>query len=113
MHEMALMEGMIQIIEEEALRQGFSKVLGVVLEIGALSGVEPQALRFAFEVVTEGTPAAGAALDIEAVPGSGLCLACGGTSVMDTRLAACAHCGDVPLQVLAGTEMRVKALDVD
>ena len=47
---MSLMEGMLQIIEENARTQGFGRVRNVILEIGKLAGVEVEALRFAFEI---------------------------------------------------------------
>ncbi len=62
MHEMALCEGVIDIIEAEARRQSFSKVMTVWLEIGALSQVEPDAMRFCFDVVAARSVAAAARL---------------------------------------------------
>ena len=44
----------------------------VLIRIGPLSGVVPDALRFAFDVAIEGSPIAGACLDIEEVPGTAL-----------------------------------------
>ena len=44
----------------------------VLIRIGPLSGVVPDALRFAFDVAVEGSPIAGACLDIEEVPGTAL-----------------------------------------
>ena len=71
MHEMALCQSVIDIIEEEAKRHAFSHVRGIWLEIGALSPVDPEALRFGFDVVSRNTLADGAHLEIVGVPGSG------------------------------------------
>ena len=49
MHEMSLCEGILQILEEHAARQGFTQVKTVWLEIGALSGVDREAIRQARE----------------------------------------------------------------
>ena len=67
MHEMSLCESVLRIIESEAPVQGFSRVTRVCLEIGHLAGVEVEAMRFGFDVVTAGSLAAGARLDIERV----------------------------------------------
>ena len=61
MHEMSLAEGVLQIVEDAARSQGFSQVTAVRLEIGRLSSVEPEALRFCFDVVVRGSLAEGAA----------------------------------------------------
>ena len=55
MHEMSLCESILQILEDNAKKQGFAKVKTVWLEIGCLSGVEMEAMRFSFDAVTRGT----------------------------------------------------------
>ena len=57
MHEMSLAEGILQIVEETAAHQGFKRVTEVRLEIGALSGVEIEALSFCLDVVLKGSVA--------------------------------------------------------
>ena len=113
MHELSLMEGMVQGILEEAQRQGFSRVHQVRLEVGRLAGVEIEALRFAFDPVTEGTLLAGARLEILALPGLGQCQACGCEVEVEARFDLCPKCGEGFVVLLSGTELRVKDLDVD
>ena len=71
MHEMSLAEGVLQLVEDTARREAASRVKTVVLEIGQMSSVEPEALRFCFESVTRGSIAQGATLEIVCVPGAG------------------------------------------
>ncbi len=52
MHEMSLCEGVLQVLQTEAVTQHFNKVKTVWLEIGDLSSVEPEAMLFSFSVVT-------------------------------------------------------------
>lgn len=113
MHEMSLAEGIRGIVEDAAREQGFSRVKTVVLEVGALSSVEVEALRFCFEVVMKNTIAEGARLDIETVPGVGWCMPCGKSVPIAALYDACPECGSYQVQATGGTEMRVKALDVD
>jgi len=113
MHELSLMEGVVQGIQEAALSQGFSKVHQVRLEVGRLAGVEVEALRFAFGPVTEGTVAEGAVLEILELPGKGLCQACGLEVLVEARFDLCPVCGEGFVALTSGTEMRVKDLDVD
>jgi hydrogenase nickel incorporation protein HypA/HybF len=109
---MSLMEGVLELIEDSARAEGFQQVKKVVLRIGRLSGVEPEAMKFCFDAIMTGTPAEGAELEIIDVPGAGFCPDCERTVELETRFDPCPHCGRVQLPVTAGTEMRVEALDV-
>ncbi|PYF02696.1 hydrogenase-3 nickel incorporation protein HypA [Rhodopseudomonas faecalis] len=113
MHEMALCESVIEIIEREAQQQNFSKVRAVWLEIGALSHVEPEALRFCFSAVSRNTIAAEARFEIIGVPGEAWCMKCAATVPLAQRYEPCPRCGGHQLQVTAGEELRVKELEVD
>ena len=113
MHEMSLAEGVLQLIEDEAGTRGFTRVTRVCLEIGQLSSVEPEALAFCFDAVTQGSIAAGASLEMQEVAGCGWCLPCGRTVPMTQLYDACPRCGGYQVQVTGGTEMRVKELEVE
>ena len=113
MHELSLLEGMVQGLQAEARREGFARVHQVRLEVGQLSGAEPEALRFAFGPATEGTLAEGAELVILLVPGTGLCRACGAEVEIEARFDPCPACGEGFVDVTGGTELRIKDLDVD
>jgi hydrogenase nickel incorporation protein HypA/HybF len=113
MHEMSLAEGVLQLVEDTARSEGAARVKTVVLEIGRLSSVEPEALRFCFEAVARGSLAEGAALEIIDLPGAGLCLACGATVALEEIYGACPGCGGHQVQATAGTEMRVKEIEIE
>lgn len=113
MHEMSLCEGVLQILEDHSASQGFSRVKTVWLEIGALSGVDPDAMRFGFDAVMKGTLADGAALEIIDLPGLAWCMPCGKAVPVQARYDACPDCGSYQLQVTGGDEMRIKELEVE
>ena len=71
MHELALMESVIEIALEETRKAGATRLSRIALDIGALSAVEPEAMRFCFEAVAAGTAAEGAELTIRDVEGAG------------------------------------------
>ncbi|MDD2919346.1 hydrogenase maturation nickel metallochaperone HypA [Rhodoferax sp.] len=112
MHEMSLAEGVLQLVEDAARKDQFNKVTAVWLEIGLLSGVEPQAMAFCFDAVTRGSVADGARLEIITTPGRGWCMVCARTVPMTEVFGECPSCGGFQLQVTGGTEMRVKELEV-
>ena len=112
MHEMALAEGMLQLVEDGARRNAASGVKAVWLEIGALSQVEVHALRFCFDAVTRGSLAEGARLEIVTQAGLAWCMPCGGQVPITQRGDACPHCGSHQLQVVQGDGMRVTEIEV-
>lgn len=113
MHEMALAEGVLQIIEDSARTQNFRRVRTVWLEIGQLASVEVEAMRFCFDAVVRDSIAHGARLEIIETPGQAWCMECGDTVRVQARYDACPGCGGHQLEVTGGTEMRVKELDVE
>lgn len=112
MHEMALAESVVQIVEAQLAGSGAAKVLSVRVEIGALSHVEPEALAFCFDAVTARGPAARARLEIDRRPGRGHCFDCGTEVAIDVLGAACPLCGGYKIEIVAGQELRVKDMEV-
>jgi hydrogenase nickel incorporation protein HypA/HybF len=113
MHEMSIAEGILGIVEKAARDQGFGKVKEIRLEIGALSGVEIEALKFSLDVVLNNSVAEGALVELETTPGSGWCMICGETVPINALYDACPQCGGYQVQATGGTEMRVKDLLVE
>lgn len=113
MHEMSICDSILGLLQEQAQAQNFSKVERICLEIGPLSGVEVEALKFGFDVVMRGTLAEGARLDIIEPEGTAWCMPCGQTVKIEQRFDACPECGSHQLQVTGGGELRVKELEVN
>lgn len=112
MHEMSLCMSLLDLIAAEAEARGFTRVRKVVLEVGALSHVDPQAMHFGFEVSAQGTVAEGASLTWLSVPGQAWCVDCTQTVALAQRGDACPHCGSHKLMITAGEELRLKELEV-
>ncbi len=113
MHEMSLCEGVMQILEDQAQQQGYTSVKTVWLEVGTLACVEMEALMFAFDVVTKGTLADGAKLEVINIEGQAWCLPCEKTISISARFDACPECGSHQLQICCGDELQVKELEVE
>lgn len=110
MHELSLAQGIVEICEQHARGR---RVLEVTLEIGALSGVVPEALEFCFEAVSKDSLLAGAKLIIERIAATGTCTSCGVAATMTTYFDLCPSCGRAVLELGRGDEMRVKDLEVE
>ena len=83
MDEPGITRNVVAIVGERAQGQ---KVLRVTLEVGRLSGMFPDAIRFCFDVRSKGTPLVGATLQIVDVEGRGHCSACGAEPAMTAPL---------------------------
>lgn len=106
-------EGILQIFEDESKKQGFTKVKQVWLEIGELSGVEIEAMKFGFDAVMRNSLAQDATLHIVPTPGQAWCLQCSKQVAVKQRFDACPDCGSYQLQVTGGDEMKIKELEVE
>ncbi|MEM5582767.1 hydrogenase maturation nickel metallochaperone HypA [Roseibium sp. AS2] len=112
MHEMSLCESILDILKDRAARDSFTRVKRVSVDIGPLSCVEPEALRFGFDVVMKGSLAEGAALEISRPPAEALCLSCFRTVPVKERFDTCPECGSEALQVVSGEELKIRELEV-
>lgn len=113
MHELSLMEGVMEIVQDAQAQHGFRKVARIVLEIGDLAGVEREALEFCWEVVAKDTAAEGAALELIDVPAAAWCGPCAAEMPVQSRIDLCPRCGGVLERILRGLDLQVKTLDVE
>lgn len=112
MHEMSLCKNIREIIQEQAAADGFTKVNRVWLDVGPLSCVEPDALRFGFDVVMRGSVAEGASVEITTPPAEARCLACQTTASIQQRYDPCPTCGAGPMEMIQGDELKISKLEV-
>lgn len=109
MHELALTQRIVEICAERA---NGARVRRVTLEIGTLTCVMPEALRFCFEACTGGTLLAHAELEIVVTPGWAQCRECGREVELSDLLAACG-CGSVTLENRRGGDaLKIRSMEV-
>jgi hydrogenase nickel incorporation protein HypA/HybF len=113
MHEASLARELLRLIEQAAQAHSARKVGAARVELGALSCVSADALTFAFEALRRGTLAESCHLLIERSPLRIACPACGAEGATDAQAPACPECGQIPLEVLSGREMRLVSIDVE
>jgi len=112
MHELSIACSLVKAAIDEAARHGVARVVKVDVVLGALSGVEMEALTFCFPAVARGTALEGARLEVEIEPARGHCGACGADSEVRDFMSPCPSCGAWPIGIEGGREMRLKALEV-
>jgi len=112
MHELSIALSLIDMASEEAERLGV-RVEALHLRLGALSGVVREALLFSFDLAAEGTPIAGARLEIEDVPVVVFCPACNGERPLQSlQNFLCPVCGTPTPDVVHGRELELATMEV-
>lgn len=107
MHELGITQNIVAIVVEHANNQNVKKV---VLEIGQLSAIMPDAIRFCFDICTQGTILEQATLEIKEITPVGECRQCGA----QTKLLIpyiCEACGSRELNIIAGEELKIKEIE--
>jgi hydrogenase nickel incorporation protein HypA/HybF len=110
MHELSIAEAIVDVATRHAAGR---RVVKVEVRVGHLRQVVPDSLDFAFGLLTQGTALDGAELAITHVRAAGRCRDCGAESVMEDFPLCCARCGGLNMDVLAGEELLVDALELE
>jgi hydrogenase nickel incorporation protein HypA/HybF len=110
MHELSIADAVVAIAVEHARGRRVEKV---ELKVGHLRQVVPSALELAFELCAAGTVVEGAELEVEDVPARVACRRCAAESRVDGFPLVCAGCGSFDVDVVAGDELLVDALELE
>lgn len=115
MHELSLVESLLETVGQYREREKFNRINSIRLSFGRLSCIDPKALEFAYDVQSKGTPMAGASLEFDILPAVIHCLGCERDSEIEgTYSALCPCCGGKEVLLMSGTEeLRLLELDVD
>lgn len=108
MHELGIAMEIIDIVTEQA--RG-ARVRRIVLEIGTLTAVLPDAIRFCFDACSADTVVEGAKLETVEMPGRAQCRSCGGQVISERPWGYC-PCGSLDLEWVSGMELTIRELEL-
>jgi hydrogenase nickel incorporation protein HypA/HybF len=111
MHEVGIMSEAVRMALETAKSSGASRVHGLRLRVGAMSGVVPDALRFAFDLVCRDTIAAGATLDIETIAAACWCGTCQAEFECEDYVNECPRCHALSGELRRGRELDLASVE--
>jgi len=111
MHEYSIVQALMGSIESEARARGALAVHGVCLKIGELSGVEPELLRSAYEIVRPGTLCSDAELEIVESAARWICRGCG-RALERGAVLRCPECRE-PGRLESGDEILLESLELE
>ncbi len=112
MHEVSMMQNTLDIAIAQAQQNGAKKIDLLTMNIGELSGVIPEALEFAFDVLIQGTMAQNAQLEIKTIPVVCHCQRCDRNFQPEGYIFTCPQCQQVTTDVLTGTELELASVVV-
>ena len=116
MHELSLINALLDIVDLYDRKEGFARVNSLKLSFGRLSGIDPGALKFAFEIQSQGTKAAGADLEFDIRPVVVYCLRCERQHTLELYQypESCPDCLGGSIVMTNGTEsLQLLEMDVD
>jgi hydrogenase nickel incorporation protein HypA/HybF len=112
MHELSLVQSVLDIVDDYAARHGFRHVKTLRLSCGRFSCIDPRSFQFAFDVQAVGTKAEGATLSFDIRPARLTCLTCDQDMEVEVFTATCPRCQGPEVLLTEGTE-ELKLVDMD
>ena len=113
MHELSIAEAIINSTLDELGKHGGGKVEEVGLRIGALSGVMPDALEFAYEIAVRDTALDGSRISMELVSATGKCSDCGELCSFELTPFMCPACGSFQIDLKGGYELDISYIKIE
>ncbi len=113
MHEVSIMTEAMRVAVESAHAAGAGRITVLRLRVGTMSGVVPDAMRFAWDVVSRDTIAAGARLEIESVPAAGWCATCRAEFACADFFNECPRCHHVSGEMRRGRELDIASVEIN
>ncbi len=113
MHEIGIMEQTLEIAIQNAQAQNANKIEKITMEIGKISGVVPEALKFAFDVVSKNTIAENATFIINNIPIICYCDSCQQNFYPQEWFFECPNCLEFSNNIIQGKEIKLLSVEID
>ncbi|MGO8757273.1 MAG: hydrogenase maturation nickel metallochaperone HypA [Terracidiphilus sp.] len=114
MHELSIAASIVETVTESAAAYPGARIKAVRLRVGVLASVVEDSLQFCWELATEGSPLAGAALVIQKMPVVVHCDGCGADSeIADLQSFRCPCCGEQAADFLGGRELEIESIELE
>jgi len=112
MHEISVCQSILAILEKRLEHNSEKKVKIIHLAIGELSGIELDALRFAFPIVMQHTRFETATLKITVIPALGFCENCNKSVKISSAFRCCSDCKKPISKLIQGDELLIKEVEL-
>jgi hydrogenase nickel incorporation protein HypA/HybF len=113
MHELGIAASVLQEAQQEAQRHPGTRLRKIKVRVGELSGVNPEALSFSFEVLVRDARLEPLELEIETCPRRQRCPACQQTFTVAEYDLRCPGCGTAETEFASGDELELASLEME
>lgn len=113
MHELSVCLSLLQQIDSIVRERNASRVTRITLDIGPLSGVEPELLRNAYPLAAAGTPAEAAELVMQTADVVVRCSQCDSETTVAPNKLLCGSCGDFRTSLVSGDELTLLRVELE
>ena len=110
MHELGVLIGVIETVENFAKKNALTQIDTLVLQIGELSSIIPKYIEACYPAATEGTLLQDTKLKIEILPGNAICHKCNKVFNLIENNSKCPKCGSGDWEILCGKEFMIKEI---
>lgn len=110
MHEVGVLLQVVKTVESFAQNNELTKIDTLVLQIGELSSMIPRYIKACYPAAVDGTLLQDTKLEIEILPGNGICKKCNKVFNLIENNSKCPHCGDNDWELLCGKEFMIKEI---
>jgi len=111
MHELAIAQGIVNILHEQMRIHNLATIQRVDLRIGVLRSVEIASLNFGFTTLIAGSSLEGARLNVSEVPIHGRCVRCGHHVTLKSWVDDCPLCSGSRVEIVSGKELEIVAIE--
>ncbi len=112
MHEVGIMQNTLDLALQQAKASGAARIHALRMRVGVMTGVVPEALSFAFEVLRQGTIASEARLEVESVPLTCWCARCQAEFSCEDFISQCPQCRQMSAEMRKGRELELVSLEI-
>jgi hydrogenase nickel incorporation protein HypA/HybF len=114
MHELSMTASIVDAVTESVAAYPGATVRSVRLRVGVLSDLQEDSLQFCWGLTVDGTPLAGALLEVEMVPVLVHCDQCDDNVAIESLQSfRCPRCGQPASSVVQGREMEIDSIEID
>ncbi len=112
MHEVAVMQNVVETLRTSLEKAGASRVTNVQLALSTSEHFTQEAVHLYFQALTRVTPIEGATLTLSWLPTTYQCLSCKHRFESTSSTGTCPHCGDVAMEIFHQDWYYVHTIDV-
>ncbi|MDA3904472.1 MAG: hydrogenase maturation nickel metallochaperone HypA [Bacteroidales bacterium] len=112
MHELTIAYNIVEIVSRTARNENAKRVDSINIEVGKISGIEIDALKFSLNIAIKDSLLEKAIINIKCITGKARCNNCLKVFVVSDLFTSCPYCSKYSAKIIKGKELRVSSIDI-